>query len=183
MIGIGRTYKGFTIVELLIVIVVIGILAAISVVAYGTVQTRSRDSVRQQDVKAIVKALELYYVQNGQYPSGATYTPGSTSINGSWSTTSDGSWSNLAAVLAPYANKLPSVTGATSGTPAISGGNNYDYFGTPNSSYCGVGPGQAYILVYRLEGVPLVNTYEGTCTGTQIGPYGAGASNYRRVKN
>lgn len=60
--------KGFTIVELLIVIVVIGILAAIVVVAYNGVQGKSRDSARIAKVKSISKAIELYYIDNGRYP-------------------------------------------------------------------------------------------------------------------
>jgi len=51
--------RGFTIVELLIVIVVIAILASISVVAYNGIQTRARDSQRSSDISAIKKALEL----------------------------------------------------------------------------------------------------------------------------
>jgi prepilin-type N-terminal cleavage/methylation domain-containing protein len=174
--------RGFTIVELLIVIVVIGILAAITMVTYNGMNVRSRDSARKQDVVTIVKALELYYADKGSYPNSTNYTPGSTAINGSWSTTADGSWSNLAAALAPYTNKLPRPVGATNGTAAMNGGNNYDYFGTPNSNYCGVGPGQMYILLYRLEGVPLVNTFEGDCSVNTLGPYGNGSSNYRSVK-
>lgn len=55
------TYRkhGFTIVELLIVIVVIAILAAISVVAYNGIQQRARDSQRKSDLAAIAKALEV----------------------------------------------------------------------------------------------------------------------------
>jgi general secretion pathway protein G len=60
--------KGFTIVELLIVIVVIGILAAITIVAYSGIQTRGRDSVRSSDVKSIQTALEMYKSDNGVYP-------------------------------------------------------------------------------------------------------------------
>jgi len=60
---------GFTIVELLIVIVVIGILAAITIIAFGNIQARARDNARYADAKAIVKALELYKASNdGQYP-------------------------------------------------------------------------------------------------------------------
>lgn len=63
---------GFTIVELLIVIVVIGILAAITIVAYSGIQTRARDSFRSNDMGQIKKAIELYYVDNGFYPTVGT---------------------------------------------------------------------------------------------------------------
>ena len=59
---------GFTIVELLIVIVVIAILAAISIVAYSGVQARARDGSTLQSVRSIQKALELYKIDNSVYP-------------------------------------------------------------------------------------------------------------------
>ena len=60
--------RGFTIVELLIVIVIIGILAAIVIVAYNGITQRGRDSQRLSDMKSIEKALELYHADNGGYP-------------------------------------------------------------------------------------------------------------------
>lgn len=60
--------KGFTIVELLIVIVVIAILAAITVVAYNGVQGRALDSRRLSDIKKIQQGIELYRIQNGVFP-------------------------------------------------------------------------------------------------------------------
>lgn len=51
--------KGFTIVELLIVIVVIAILAAISVVAYNGVQTRAKNAKRDNDLTQLEKAIQL----------------------------------------------------------------------------------------------------------------------------
>lgn len=63
-----KTRSGFTIVELLIVIVVIAILAAITIVAYNGIQERSRMSRRASDVAAIRKALELYKADKGVYP-------------------------------------------------------------------------------------------------------------------
>ena len=64
----SRTSEGFTIVELLIVIVVIAILAAISIVAYTGIQQRARDNTRISDLKSIQKIVELYKVENGTYP-------------------------------------------------------------------------------------------------------------------
>jgi prepilin-type N-terminal cleavage/methylation domain-containing protein len=61
--------SGFTIVELLIVIVVIGILAALVIVTFSGIQQKARDTKRQTDIKAIHGHLESYYAQNGSgYP-------------------------------------------------------------------------------------------------------------------
>jgi len=63
----AKKNRGFTIVELLIVIVVIAILAAISIVSYNGIQQRARDTSRKNDVAAIAKALHLYNIDNGNY--------------------------------------------------------------------------------------------------------------------
>lgn len=63
--------RGFTIVELLIVIVVIGILAAITVVAYNGVQGRANDTAIQSDLSNLATKIEMYKVENGVYPAGA----------------------------------------------------------------------------------------------------------------
>lgn len=60
--------KGFTIVELLIVIVVIAILAAIVIVAYNGVQARTRLAKLQNDMQALQGFIETYYTQHGEYP-------------------------------------------------------------------------------------------------------------------
>ncbi len=65
---INRKNSGFTIVELLIVIVVIAILAAVTIVAFNGVQQRSRDARRISNANSIRKALEIYKLQNGRYP-------------------------------------------------------------------------------------------------------------------
>jgi prepilin-type N-terminal cleavage/methylation domain-containing protein len=57
--------SGFTIVELLIVIVVIGILAALVITTFSGIQQKGRDTKRQTDVKALHSQLEAFYAQNG----------------------------------------------------------------------------------------------------------------------
>lgn len=59
---------GFTIVELLIVIVVIGILAAITIVAYNGIQQRSRTSAASFAASSTAKKAELYNTEVGNYP-------------------------------------------------------------------------------------------------------------------
>ncbi len=68
MISLKNKQSGFTIVELLIVIVVIGILAALVITTFNGIQQKGRDTERQTDIKAIHGQLEAYYAQNGNYP-------------------------------------------------------------------------------------------------------------------
>lgn len=60
--------SGFTIVELLIVIVVIGILAAISIVAYNGIQNRANDTTVRNDLANIGKKFELFKVDHDRFP-------------------------------------------------------------------------------------------------------------------
>lgn len=63
-----KSQKGFTIIELLIVIVVIGILAALVLNAFGNIQERARDTERKSDINSIHTQLELSYADNSSYP-------------------------------------------------------------------------------------------------------------------
>lgn len=65
---VAHNRRGFTIVELLIVIVVIAILAAISIVAYSGVQDRAEASKTASAVSAYKKGLLLYKADKGFYP-------------------------------------------------------------------------------------------------------------------
>ena len=60
--------QGFTIVELLIVIVVIGILATLVITTYNGVQSKARDTKRQTDINAIQGQVEAYNTNAGFYP-------------------------------------------------------------------------------------------------------------------
>lgn len=55
---------GFTIVELLIVVVVIAILAAITIVSYNGIQNRTRDTAVQSDLRQLGVKISQYYLEN-----------------------------------------------------------------------------------------------------------------------
>lgn len=63
-----HTEKGFTIVELLIVVVVIAILAAITIVSYNGIQSRANLSAIQSDLRNVVNRVEMYKAEKGTYP-------------------------------------------------------------------------------------------------------------------
>lgn len=65
-----KQQNGFTIVELLIVIVVIAILAAITIVAYNGIQNRAVNQQTVTSVRAYYSAMIAYAVDNGAYPTG-----------------------------------------------------------------------------------------------------------------
>ncbi len=60
--------KGFTIIELLVVIVIIGILVALTLPNLFSAQARGRDADRKNELKNVKQKLETYFGDNGQYP-------------------------------------------------------------------------------------------------------------------
>ncbi|MCX6783528.1 MAG: prepilin-type N-terminal cleavage/methylation domain-containing protein [candidate division WWE3 bacterium] len=72
--------KGFTLVELLVVIGIIAILGVVAITAMDPAKTlsRARDGRRKTDIKTTQGALELYFSQNRAYPATAPSNPGLT---------------------------------------------------------------------------------------------------------
>jgi general secretion pathway protein G len=60
--------RAFTLVELLIVMSIIGVLAAIGLGSFTTAQMRGRDAQRKSDLKQVSHALELYFNDHSSYP-------------------------------------------------------------------------------------------------------------------
>lgn len=104
--------SGFTIVELLIVIVVIAILAAITIVAYNGVTARAAYATSKQDMANIKTAIELYYAENDAYPDSANCanTPGEYSYQDNWCGWDQGQGDSFIPGLVPkYLNALPTL--------------------------------------------------------------------------
>ncbi|MBN2086945.1 type II secretion system protein [Candidatus Peregrinibacteria bacterium] len=74
--------KGFSLVELLVVITIIAILSVVAYTAIGGQTAQARDSKRKQDLSTIQSALELYFVEFNRYP--ALLENGTADAGGGW---------------------------------------------------------------------------------------------------
>lgn len=176
--------SGFTIVELLVVIITIGILATIVVIAYNGIQARARDDRRRSDITNIEKAMELYYSDNNSYPTPLSNT--GSAINNGWYSSGDSSWSKLSTLLlgSQAIDTVPvDPVNTPSGVPSA-GGLVYAMYVNYNGGYCGSTAGQMYMLVYKLEGSAQEQKTDGKCTTNPLpSGYYNGLSYYLNVKN
>lgn len=75
MNGFLKNERGFTILELIIVIAIIGILAVLLIASLSEVRKKGRDARRDRDVHEIRTALNLYFAANGHYPTNGQPDP------------------------------------------------------------------------------------------------------------
>lgn len=119
--GLQRKDHGFTIVELLIVIVVIGILAAITIVAFNGVQQRANNTSRINGVSQTLKLVKAYQATYGDIPlaAGANTCATVDNVCSSYDQTpSTGNNSSLISELRKVGEPVPAV-------PRQSGVNSY----------------------------------------------------------
>ena len=114
--------KGFTLIEMLIVITIIALLASLILVGMGGARAKTRDSRRIADLHNVMNALELYYSSNSQYPQDIV------------------SWSDLETTLTDAGIGVSRIPN----DPLSNTGSNYEY-GVDTSNY------QDYVLGATLE--------------------------------
>jgi prepilin-type N-terminal cleavage/methylation domain-containing protein len=108
-----NNYRGFTLVELMVVISIIGILSAIVYANFSDARKAARDEIRITDLKNLQLAIELYKAQNGVYPlQGGGCTPfitwtGPGPLNSSWGCSSDPDPNYIVGLVPDYIAELP----------------------------------------------------------------------------
>ncbi len=81
-----KNNNGFTLIEVLIVVVIIGLLSNMAIVNYGQKTEEAKEVVSQGNIVNIMTAIELYEMENGYYPDDTVEDPLSVLLGGEGST-------------------------------------------------------------------------------------------------
>lgn len=63
-----KNQKGFTLIELVVVIAILGILAAIAIPRLGSFREKAKEAAEKSDIRIIESAIQMYYAEEGTYP-------------------------------------------------------------------------------------------------------------------
>lgn len=136
---IATAKRGFTLIEMLIVITIVGLLATIAISAASYARNKARDGKRLGDVSRIQTALALYYADNRAFPAGTDLAlggPGATAL-------CDSGWSAAECAGTPFMVRVPSAPTPADG-PCMPVQNAY--------TYTQIGGGADYQLTFCLGG-------------------------------
>lgn len=156
----NRSAPGFTIVELLIVVVVIAILAALSVVAYTGFQSRAHTSAVRQDMRNFAQKVLVFHADTGRYPQSEADLR---AVEAHFSKSSYDLSAN--ALMYCYAGSGVTETFAVAGKPAGSGSKGVFY---------SLGSGSGDVTTWYSTGAELRPQIG--CSGAGFGSWGYGGS-------
>ncbi|MBI4457882.1 prepilin-type N-terminal cleavage/methylation domain-containing protein [Candidatus Uhrbacteria bacterium] len=157
-----RASKGFTLMELMVTVSIIGVLSTVGSVSYNSVRARSRDTKRVSDIKQLQVAVEFFFENNSYYPLDGVPGSSGMALGGpTTSTLSDAGFSperrGILYMAAVPSNPEP-------------GGSAYIYRSLHrDGGNCDVGLCDAYALLFTLEkdqGSLLAGPHAITPTGT-----------------
>jgi prepilin-type N-terminal cleavage/methylation domain-containing protein len=135
---LGNNKRGFTLVELMVVVAIISILASIVLISLASARGKTLDSRRVSDIKEIQTSLEEYLNDRGQLPNVGIGPNGENLAYIDNATSTNVAWDALKTELAPYIT-LPEPPNST----------NFDYYAyrsnqRANYNYCLAKPGGGY---------------------------------------
>lgn len=158
-----RNRYGFTIVELLIVIVVIAVLAGITVVAFNGVQQRAKFTQQAADTERLVKALRMYKAEGGSMKDGVA------GAGGQWYGGCD----------AVYSGTTKSMRQALRDSGHLS----TDFSSTCMIALCSTAASDVRVVLARFDPIPATTPAEQiapvTCTNSTFTAYTDPAQQYK----
>ena len=143
-----RNKKGFTLVEILIVVVILGILAAIVIPQFSDASTQSKLSSCQTTLQSLRSQIELYKIQHNDTPPAlATFEDEMTLYSDSSGTTAAAKDAASGIIYGPYVQMVPVNPWNDSATlaDADAAGVGWVYDATTGDIYCGISDAPATV--------------------------------------